>query len=92
MTWYKNLGIIITPIIVSSFYFPVSINVLPGLNTKMALALVGCLIVAFQMGKRSLPTVDRQLFVISMWALSVSFITFVSMTYNETADNTYLTY
>lgn len=92
MTWYKNLGIIMLPIIVSFFCFPVELRILPAVNTKMGLALIGCVIVGCQMAKRRFPAVDRQLFIISVWALSVSFITFASMTYNETADSTYLTY
>lgn len=92
MTWYKNLGIIMLPIIVSFFYFPIVLSVFPVANTKMLLALLGCVVAGCQMAKKRFAVFDRQLLVISIWALSVSFITFASMTYNETTDSTYLTY
>lgn len=92
MIWYKYLGVILLPVIVSFFYFPIVFRVLPGVNTKMALAVIGCFFAGYQMARRSFPAVDKQLFIISLWALSISFITFFSMTYNDTPDNTYLTY
>lgn len=92
MMWYKYLGVILLPVIVSFFYFPIVFRILPGVNTKMALAVIGCIFAGYQMARRTFPTVDKQLFIISLWALSISFITFFSMTYNDTSDDTYLTY
>lgn len=92
MTWYKNLGIIMLPIIVSFFYFPIALSVFPMANTKMLLALLGCVVAGCQMAKKRFAAFDRHLLMISVWALSVSFVAFFSMTYNETSDSAYLTY
>lgn len=92
MTWYKNLGIIMLPIIVSFFYFPIVLSVFPMANTKMLLALLGCVVAGCQMAKKRFAAFDRHLLMISVWALSVSFVAFFSMTYNETSDSAYLTY
>lgn len=88
----KYLAILFTGIIVSFYYFPFEFSFLPGVNTKMGLAVVGILACLRQfMIKRSVATPPSVLNLIVIAGI-VSIIGVVSVTYNNTPDYAYATY
>lgn len=44
----RLLTMLLISMVVSGYYFPFSFSVLPQLNTKMALAMLGIALVAYQ--------------------------------------------
>lgn len=82
------LGLIIT----SFFYFPFFVTFLPSVNTKMMVALAGLILLMFNLSRGREAKIDKNFFIISLLALGVSFVSLMSMTLNNTTDNSYLSY
>ena len=79
-------------IMVSFYFFPIEFTFLPAVNTKMAMAGFGLVVLAVQMALHRRPYVDEGIFRYSVIAIVISLIGFVAVTYNETSDYTYATY
>lgn len=79
-------------IMVSFYFFPIEFTFLPGVNTKMAMAGFGLVILIVQMARSRQPYINTAIFGFSIIAILVSIIGLVSVTYNETHDYTYATY
>ena len=88
----KFIGILIVGILTSFYYFPIEFTFLPGVNTKMAMAGFGLVLLFFQLARQRRPHIDSGVFKLSIIALAVSFFGFASVAYNETYDYTYATY
>ncbi|MBR3985164.1 MAG: hypothetical protein IKJ92_09495 [Bacteroidaceae bacterium] len=88
----KALMTILMGIMVSFYFFPIEFTFLPGVNTKMAMAGFGLVVLAVQMALRRKPYVDEGIFRFSAIAIVVSLFGLLSITYNETHDYTYATY
>lgn len=88
----KYIGILIVGILTSFYYFPIEFTFLPGVNTKMAMAGFGLIVLFFQLARQRRPHIDSGVFKLSLIALAVSFWGFASVAYNETYDYTYVTY
>lgn len=88
----KFIGILIVGILTSFYYFPIEFTFLPGVNTKMAMAGFGLIVLFFQLARQRRPHIDSGVFKLSLIALAVSFFGFASVAYNETYDYTYATY
>lgn len=88
----KLFSIILTGIIVSCYFFPFEFVFLPGVNTKMALAGLGLLVLGGQLAMKQEPIIRKDLMEFSFIAAIVSLIGLVSVTYNNTNDYTYVTY
>ena len=84
--------IILIGILTSFYYFPIEFTFLPGVNTKMAMAGFGLIVLLIQLARQRMPQIDDGVFKLSLIALTVSFLGFVSVAYNETYDYTYATY
>ena len=89
---FKALMTILMGIMVSFYFFPIEFTFLPGVNTKMAMAGFGLVVLAVQMALHRKPYVDEGIFRFSVIAIVISLIGFVAVTYNETHDYTYATY
>lgn len=89
---WKIIKIFCTIIITSFFFFPFSFTFLPTVNTKMFLALIGLILLVLRLGVRRTSKIDKDFFVLTLFALGVSFASFLSMTINSTSDGLYLTY
>lgn len=88
----KILAMIFTGIIVSFYYFPFEFSFLPGINTKMGLAVVGIFLAIINLhGKREIRFPDN-LFRIEALAILVSVVGFISVVINNTPDYAYATY
>ncbi len=82
------LGVLLT-----SFYlFPFEFTFLPGVNTKMAMAGVGLVMLGFQLGRARNSIFSKDMVTISAYALLVSLTSFIAVILNETRDYTYVSY
>ena len=82
------VGVILT----SFYFFPFSFTFLPAVNTKMAMAGVGLVLVGIQLGRARNSVFSKDMVTISLYALMVSFTSFIAVTLNETRDYTYVSY
>ena len=83
---------IFTGIIVSFYYFPFEFSFLPGLNTKMGLAVVGILFAILNLMEKREVKFPRNLLTLELLAVFVSVIGLVSVILNNTSDYAYATY
>ena len=88
----KYIGIFIVGILTSFYFFPIEFTFLRGVNTKMAMAGFGVIVLALQMARGMKAQMDKMLFSLSIIAMIVSLFALVAVTYNETNDYTYATY
>ena len=88
----RLLTMLLISMVVSGYYFPFSFSVLPQLNTKMALAMLGIALVAYQGFQKHRITFSRDLLGAIVFAFIFSFICFVAADYNHTDDYSYVTY
>ena len=79
-------------IFTSLFCFPFFFSFLPSVNTKMFLAVLGLLVFPLEYINGRIPTFKNSFQKLSLWALGVSFFSFLSMTINNTPDDSYLGY
>lgn len=77
---------------VSFYFFPFEFVFLPGVNTKMMMAVAGCAFAAVDIVKNRIGMPDRRFVGIFFYALAVSFISLVAITYNGTHDNSFTGY
>lgn len=88
----KYIGILIVGILTSFYFFPFEFAILPGANTKMILAGISLVVLAFQLARGGRAVINRELFTLSILAGMVSLAGLASVTFNETNDYTYATY
>ena len=88
---FKLLKVLITVLIASFYFFPVDFTFLPT-NTKNILAAVGIVFVVFELIRRKEFFMPRQLLILLMISSMVSIMSLVSITINQTPDDTYVTY
>lgn len=89
---YKYLVHIISVVLTSFYFFPIETVFLPGMNTKMALAGIGLLILGKRLAQRRNAGINKDFFVLSLLALGISLISLLTMTINNTPDASFLTY
>lgn len=83
---------IFTGVMVSFYYFPFEFSFLPGINTKMGLAVVGVAVAIFNLIQKKETSLPPNVFRISLAAILVSFIGLFSVIFNNTPDYAYATY
>lgn len=88
----KILTMIFTGIIVSFYYFPFEFSFLPGLNTKMGLAVVGLLLALLNLIRKREVQFPPNLVRIEAFAVLVSVVGITSVVINNTSDYVYATY
>lgn len=89
----QRLILILITIVLTSFYlFPVAFSFFPALNTKNIMAGLGLIVGALVLVRNRASIVNRDFFVLSLFALLVSFAGILSILYNNTPDYTYATY
>lgn len=87
----KLLKIILTILITSFYFFPVDFTFLP-FNTKNLLAAVGIIFVIIELVRTKDFSIPRQLLILLLISSMVSIMSLISITYNQTPDDTYVTY
>lgn len=88
----KYLQMAVGVILTSFYFFPFSFTFLPAVNTKMAMAGVGLVMLGLQLGRARNSIFSKDMVTISLYALMVSFTSFIAVTLNETRDYTYVSY
>lgn len=89
---YRILINILSVIITSFYFFPIEFIFLPGVNTKMALAGIGLIILGKRLAQRGGALINKDFMILSVLALLISLASFVTMTINNTPDASFLTY
>jgi hypothetical protein len=87
LIYYILLGIL-----TSLYFFPIEFTFLPGVNTKMAMAGIGLLLLVYQLALGQKANVSKDMLYLSAIAMIVSLIGLIAVTYNGTSDYTYATY
>lgn len=78
---------------ITSFYiFPINLTFFPIANTKQILAVIGILLLGFELISKRNPIINKDILQLSIYAALVSLIGFIATTYNRTSDFTYTTY
>lgn len=79
-------------VVLSFYFFPFEFTFMPGINTKMAMAGIGLIVLIIQYAKKRNVNLDKDFVSIVVLAVIVSLIGFTAVTYNGTSDYTYATY
>jgi len=79
-------------VITSFFLFPTIFTFFPIANTKMVVAACGLVTFLMQLGIGQSGKLNKDFFLLSLCALAVSFASFLTMTLNNTPDDSYLGY
>lgn len=88
----KTIQIFITLIFTSFFFFPFFFTFLPTINTKMMMAAAGGAVLLVKLARGENARIDKDFLILSLCALAISFASFLSMTINDTPDDSYLSY
>lgn len=88
----KALSIVIALVITSFYYFPFKFTFFPVTNTKLVLAVAGLFLLIYNLASQRKGMIGKDFFVLSLFALGVSFASLFCMMYNNTTDDSYLTY
>lgn len=89
---FKVIGIFLAIIATSFYLFPFTFTFLPTVNTKMILAVFGLVIFILHLAKRGNSVLNKDFFIITLFACGVSLASLVSMVWNDTPDGTYFSY
>lgn len=89
---FRVIGMALLAILTSFYFFPFEFTFLPGINTKMAMAGLGLVLLLVQLAQRQDSIINRDVFHLSLIAGGVSLIVFFAVTWNDTYDYTYATY
>lgn len=79
-------------VIISFYFFPTLFTFLPMANTKMVVAACGLVTFLMRLGTGQSGKLNKDFFLLSLCALAVSFASFLTMTINNTPDDSYLSY
>ena len=79
-------------IVTSFFFFPFEFTFLPGINTKMLLAAMGLVLFVARAAASRSASLDREFFVLIIFASLVSLSGIISVVYNATTDLSYASY
>ena len=89
----KHLLLVIFTILITDFYyFPIEFVFLPGVNTKMFLAGIGLVMLGFNLARHQMGQIDKGFLWLSLAALCVSFISYISIVVNNTPDHSFTGY
>ena len=88
----RYIGYLITLIVTSLYFFPFEFSFLPGVNTKMAMAVLGLVFFVYSCVKNRSIELSKEYICVFLLALLTSFWGIASTTYNSTSDYTYASY
>lgn len=87
----KFILFVLSVIVVSFFFYPLQLRQLP-MNTKTIMAGLGVLVVLIEIAKTGRGIIRKDLLVLSVFAIGVSFFSLLAITVNHTSDTTYVSY
>lgn len=79
-------------IVFSLYIFPFEFHALPGINTKMMLALVGLVLFFVNLIRKRSSDVGKDMLGVTVFAILFSLVSYCSVVYNNTNDMAYATY
>lgn len=88
----RLLAMLLISMVVSGYYFLVGFTFLPGVNTKMILAVIGIILVIYQGCRKRGIIITKEFMGAAGLAFIFSFICFIAIDYNHTDDYSYVTY
>lgn len=88
----RYIGYLITLIVTSLYFFPFEFSFLPGVNTKMAMAVLGLVLFVYSCVNNRSIELSKEYICVFLLALLTSFWGIASTTYNSTSDYTYASY
>lgn len=88
----KYLLYVLALIVASLYFFPVQFRFMPSVNSKMALAGLGLVILVFQLALNRKGLINKDIFLVSLFSAFVSLAGLFSVVYNGTPDYAYATY
>ena len=88
----RYLAIALTIVITSLYYFPIIFSFFPIANTKLILASVGLVLFGVEIAKSRSGTLNKDLLIISAYALIFSLVCLFSVVWNNTPDYAYASY
>lgn len=88
----KIISIILVGLITSLGFFPVEFAIFAGKNSKMIIAGIGLLVIAIHSASRRSSIINRDFFILLIYACLVSLAGLIATAYNNTSDYTYTTY
>lgn len=88
----RYLGMVLLTILTSFYFFPFEFFFLPGINTKMAMAGFGLLLLPVQLVKQHYSAINQDFFIISLYAGIVSLVGLSAVILNGTDDYSYASY
>lgn len=89
----KFVGIIMCIFAMSFFFFPVTLIGMPqSMNTKMIMGAIGIPVFFYNLSKTKDAKIEKGMIALFGLACCVSFVTYMSITINNTLDYTYVTY
>lgn len=74
---FRVIGMALLAILTSFYFFPFEFTFLPGINTKMAMAGLGLVLLLVQLAQRQDSIINRDVFHLSLIAGGVSLIVFL---------------
>ena len=80
----RLISVLLVGAIVSMYFFPFEFVFLPGVNTKMAMAAIGLVILGFELPRQKESIIRSDLLVLSFIATIVSLICYFAVVYNNT--------
>ena len=88
----RIISVILLVVVCSLYYFPVSLQVLPSVNSKMVVAAVGLAFFVWERLRRKSFSIRKDLFPVLFIGLLFSLSSYFSVVYNSTDDMVYATY
>ena len=88
----KALFILLGIILTSFYYVPFSDVCFPVTNSKMMLAAIGLLILLIKLGENGHQEINKDFFMVSLYALGISFACLLTIVVNNSTDSAYLSY
>lgn len=89
---YKIIVFLLSTVITSFYFFPFVFTFLPAANTKMIMAGMGLVVLGMRLAKGQKSAIDKDVFVLSLYALAIGLVSLATMVYNNTNDPSFLTY
>ena len=84
--------IFLTAVVTSLYFFPFEFTALPGVNTKMTMAVVGLMLCMYHLIRKKELIIPKELLQLSLIAFGISLMAYFSVVYNDTPDYSYVTY
>ena len=89
---FKYLSILASIIVTSFYLFPFDFAFLPGINTKLVMAIISIPLLMSDVAAKRSGHIRKDFLIVSLFALSVSFTSLFAVIYNNTNDYCYVTY